>query len=71
MLELYYKFLDKFCDVNKVEELKMDTDSLDLALAEEELDENIVPSKRAEWSEKQTTLSRRFQSRCEKQLFPL
>ena len=28
MLELYYNFLDKFCDVNKFEELEMDTDSL-------------------------------------------
>ena len=51
MLELYYKFFDKLCDVNKVEELKMDTDSFNLALAEEELDENIFPGKRVEWSE--------------------
>ena len=28
MLELYYKFFDKFCDVNKFEELEMDTDWL-------------------------------------------
>ena len=33
MLELYYNFCDKFCDVNKFEELEMDTDSLYLALA--------------------------------------
>ena len=26
MLELYYNFFDKFCDVNKFEELEMDTD---------------------------------------------
>ena len=37
MLELYYNFFDKFCDVNKFEELEMDTDSLYLALAEENL----------------------------------
>ena len=28
MLELYYNFFTRFCDVNKFEELKMDTDSL-------------------------------------------
>ena len=28
MLELYYNFLTRFCDVNKFEELEMDTDSL-------------------------------------------
>ena len=30
----------------------MDTDSFELALAEENLDERILPSKRAEWIEK-------------------
>ena len=34
MLELYYKFFTKFCDVNKLEELEIDTDLLYLALAE-------------------------------------
>ena len=28
MLELYYNFLERFCDVKKFEELEMDTDSL-------------------------------------------
>ena len=28
MLELYYNFFERFCDVNKFEELKMDTDSV-------------------------------------------
>ena len=32
--ELYYNFFTKFCDVNKFEELELDTDSLYLALAE-------------------------------------
>ena len=27
MLELYYNFFDRFCDVDKLEELEMDTDS--------------------------------------------
>ena len=34
MLELYYNFFERFCDVNKFEELEMDTDSLHLALSE-------------------------------------
>ena len=37
MLELYYNFFDKFCDVQKFEELEMDTDPLNLALAQENL----------------------------------
>ena len=34
MLELYYNFFTRFCDLNKFEELEMDTDLLYLALAE-------------------------------------
>ena len=34
ILELFYNFSSRFCDVNKFEELEMDTDSLYLALAE-------------------------------------
>ena len=46
--------MHKFCDANKFEELEMDTNSLYLALAEEILDEFILPSKRAEWTEKRS-----------------
>ena len=49
MLELYYNFFTRFCDVNKFEELEMDTDSLYLALAEKELEECLRPEMRAEW----------------------
>ena len=49
MLELYYNFFTRFCDVNKFEELEMDTDSLYLALAENELEDCIRPEMRAEW----------------------
>ena len=49
MLELYYNFFDKFCDVNKFEELEMDTDSLFLALAEENLHDCIRPEKKGDW----------------------
>ena len=36
-LELFYNFFDKHCDINKFEMLEMDTDSLILALVEEEI----------------------------------
>ena len=49
LLELYYKFFTKFCDVNKFEELEMETDSPYLALAENELKDCIRPEMRAEW----------------------
>ena len=49
MLELYYNFFTKFCDVNKFEELEMDTDSLYVALAEKELEDCIGIEMRAEW----------------------
>ena len=49
MLELYYNFFARFCDVNKFEDLEMDTDSLYLTLAEKELEDCIRPEMRAEW----------------------
>ena len=49
MLELYYNFFTRFCDVNKFEELEVDTDSLYLALAEKELEYCIGTETRAEW----------------------
>ena len=49
MLELYYNFFTRFCDVNKFEELEMDIDSLYLALAKKELEDCIRPGMRAEW----------------------
>ena len=49
MVELYYNFFTRFCDVNKVEELEMDTDSLYLAFADKELEDCIRPEMRAEW----------------------
>ena len=48
MLELYYNFFTRFCDVNKFEELEMDTDSLYPALAEKELEDCIRPEMRAD-----------------------
>ena len=49
MLELYYNFVTKFCDVTMFEELEMDTDSLSLALVERELEDCIKPELRAKW----------------------
>ena len=51
MLELYYNFFDKFCDVQKFEELEMDTDSLYLALAHENLYDCFRPEMRSIWNE--------------------
>ena len=46
MLELYYNFFKKFCDTEKYEKLEMDTDSLYLALSEENLEDIILPEKK-------------------------
>ena len=48
MLELYYNLLARFSDVNKFEDLEMNTDSLYLAFAEKELEDCIRPEMRAE-----------------------
>ena len=45
-LELHYKFSKKFCDADKYEELEMDTDSLYLALSEENVEDVILSGKR-------------------------
>ena len=49
MLVLYYNFLTRYCDLDKFEELEMNTDSLYLALAEKDLEDCIRPELRAEW----------------------
>ena len=49
MLVLYYNIFEKFCDVNKFEELEMDTDSLYLTLSEKELYDCIREESKAEW----------------------
>ena len=48
MLELYYNFFARFCNVHKFEELEMDTNSLYLALADKELEVCIRLEMRAE-----------------------
>ena len=54
MLQLYYNLFTRFCDVNKFEELEMDTDSLYLAVAEKELEDCIRPEMRLEWQRLQS-----------------
>ena len=51
MLELHYHFFKKFCDTDKYEELEMDTNSLYLALSEENLEDALLPAKRTEWDQ--------------------
>ena len=46
MLELYYNFFTRVCDVKKFEKLEMDTDSLYLALVEKELEDCVKPEMR-------------------------
>ena len=49
MLELYYNLFERFCDVNKFEELEMDTDSLYLALSEKNFHDCIREESKTEW----------------------
>ena len=48
MLELFYTLFDKYWDVDSFEEPEVNTDSLYLALAHEDLYNYIRPSKKAE-----------------------
>ena len=49
VLELYYDFFTRFCDINKFEWFEVDTDSLCIALAEKVLEDCKGPEMRAEW----------------------
>ena len=49
-LELYYNFFERFCDVNKFEELEMDIDSLYFVLSEKELYDCIREESKTEWN---------------------
>ena len=48
-LELYYNFFDKYCDVNMFEEMEMVTETVHLALAEQDLYDCIRPAMKKEW----------------------
>ena len=49
MLELFCKSFTELCDVNIFLELKTNTDSLYLALAEKVLEDCILPQVKTEW----------------------
>ena len=51
MLELYFIFFKKFCDTDKYEDFEMHTNSLYLALSEENLEDVFLPEKQAEWNQ--------------------
>ena len=51
MLELYYNFFKKLYDTGKYEEFEMDADSFYFALFDENLEDVILPKKRAEWDQ--------------------
>ena len=51
ILEINYHFFKKFCDIDKYEELELDTDSLHVTLSEKSLEDVILPEKRAEWDQ--------------------
>ena len=50
MLELYYTFFDKYCNVKKFEELEMDTDSLFPVLSEHDLYDCVRPAMKKQYN---------------------
>ena len=48
-LQLFYKFSEQFCDPQKYELIKMDTDSLYMALSEEKVADLIRPEMKIQW----------------------
>ena len=50
LLELYYNFFDKYCDVTKFEELELKTTLLYLALSEHDVYDCIRPAMKQEWN---------------------
>ena len=51
MSELHYNFFTNFSIVNNFDDLEMDTDSLNLAFAEKELDDCTRSEMKAEWEQ--------------------
>ena len=52
MLNFYFHVLRRFCDMDKIDLLSMDTDSFSMALSENSLDECVLPSEKEEWDTK-------------------
>ena len=53
MLELFYNFFDKYCDVTKFAEIDKDTDSFYLTLSVHYLHDCIRPASKKEWNSPQ------------------
>ena len=71
MLELYYNFSTKFFDVKNFSELKKDTDSLYLALAEKKIENWIWLEMKRVWEQlRSNVLSDRFASDASGNFFP-
>ena len=49
MMQPYYNFFEKFCDINNFEEFEMGTNSLYLSAAPQELTDFLQPEMKAEW----------------------
>ena len=49
MPQLFYNFFQLFCDSQKYELIKMDTDSLYMALSEDQVEELIRPEMKLMW----------------------
>ena len=64
LLELYYNFFTRLSDVDKFEELEMDTNSLYLALAEKELEDCIRLEMNTEWQRLRSNDCRYFHCWC-------
>ena len=62
-------FFDKFCDVNKLEELEMDTNSLYLALAED-LCECFFPVSEQNGMENKARIAETVLEQAQKRIFP-
>ena len=71
MLELYYRFFDKYCNVTKFEKPEIDTDSFYLALSENDLYDRIRPAMKKVWNSLQSEDCTDEFSANSKTIFPL
>ena len=71
MLELYYNFLDKFCDKKKFVEIEMDTDSLYMAMSVDSVNDLVSEEKKVEWMQLRSHDCRdNFEADAECNFFP-
>lgn len=71
MLELYYNFLDKYCDKTKFVEIEMDTDSLYMSMSVDSVNDLVSAEKQAEWVQLRSRDCRNeFEADSENNFFP-